>query len=1489
MRSIHLLAAAIAVVATVGTTGCSYRNEDLNRVVDPYWSKAYFDAENEWYLRSTVVDAPPEHGWISVADGDWLMLEKIRWEITESNLIGWRTYAAAPGSEQENLPGADELYKGQPVAIFDITDHFDIRREFDPTTGEEGNVLSENRDRLWYDRAFIRVNWAANRVPTFKYHLSLEEPGYCGGPCIGTGQQRFLVQAAQAPADPKRWRFEDEYFEITTRHEVAPDILGLVGYYGVAMAGDFSSAIVDVRHSFMKVPKSDYVARPMPGSVALADADGQEVRDERGFVKRIPINDRFGFFGTLGRNTFDANRGMVTSGQVQNASLFNLWKKSRNEDGTIIPMAEREPKPEAVVYYTNLEHPKHLLNASRRVAAQWNKVFRETVWKVNEAKYTGALDGDGIPSDVPAMFVLKENDCNVANVERVIAGLNDAHPELVEQVVAKSRRTVVNDEVPSFDGTIESIRARFDEANDEIDNLQPNGLGSKGQSFTALQAQETQALHDLERICSALEYFTGGDMTMGRAAPEGVEPFLYQRLGDTRYSMMNLVVGDFQSGWLGLGPPYADPQTGETISGTANIALAMLDRYATRAAQYVSILNGETNDLDLQYGFDVAKYTEEKLLENSKLVTRRASQQTRDEAARAFESRRGNREVLKEVAPGRAHERMSRVVGTELEQQLITQDDVALFGAVNPRDAATASLDDDMLNSVSPLRNPKLMHLGRELEQRAIRMGQRAADPPEMINNFLIGQAVAYKDMSYAERFKKLREDIYVAVQLHEVGHNTGMFHNFAASTDALNYGRFFWEIQDLPADIDDAIAELSTRNDSRSTTRIEQLENCKAVIANAGPDFESQAMTAQDCLRQSEGVYSSIMDYHGNWNADFNGLGPYDFAANKFAYGQLLEVFPTENLRADIDQPGEMKKSLFYNDWRDIPEMFNGGDRGEKVATMHDRTYVSMDWDASSTRAQPLPNEVPYRFGWGAYPEPMVKVFDYGPDTRSNTAFKLTSYYQNFFFSHFARNRLWDFDAVSGAIGADDGVMADFTEKMQWFFFYSASDPDFVGSYAYEDFLATTEAGLNHFAHVLAEPNSGNFHTLPAHQLFSITNLPPEGRTPDPLDIAIPWSNLGFCDAQIINTAGFADGQDDGAAPDRDVEFMADPQPGYASGNVPLGEGRPFFVGFTDDYVDFYIRYVGHYWTKLYAIINLGMNSAYFPRVDADSDWRLYDVSWYRLFPREVSRIYGALVTQDDLALGGFLDDNGRYVRPDLLPVDGSVDTTGMTRVLPQIAINHNYYAYLLANVFLDSPTDDTLNLTKTMQIAVDGGTDDVRAYDDAEARDAVECPEFDARNPEHLTNPPDCKTALSFTHPTTGMTYRALKVGDTPVAFNLVKRLNVLKQRFQRLDACNRDLQQDGTLDDEDVYCACITNIGGGRDNSDYLQTCLDDYVTVMPGESVQAPALSGFTNLREVEVTCTPQDLQNRRDSAREAVDDLTDYVNDLRTYNKLVNNF
>ena len=62
-------------------------------------------------------------------------------------------------------------------------------------------------------------------------------------------------------------------------------------------------------------------------------------------------------------------------------------------------------------------------------------------------------------------------------------------------------------------------------------------------TFTQQTEAEDQAHLDLERICAALEWYTANDET----------PFRYQRPGDLRFNMINLVVKRAQDGlaWSG--------------------------------------------------------------------------------------------------------------------------------------------------------------------------------------------------------------------------------------------------------------------------------------------------------------------------------------------------------------------------------------------------------------------------------------------------------------------------------------------------------------------------------------------------------------------------------------------------------------------------------------------------------------------------------------------------------------------------------------------------------------------------------------------------------------------------------------------------------------------------------------------------------------------------------------------------------------------------
>lgn len=1479
LGSMMFAAVVTAAVAVAGLAGCSYRNETINRVVDPYWRKSDFDPQSQWYFRTTVVDAPPETGWISIADGDWLMLERVRWEVTETQLLAFRDYPVVPGSELDQYPGAEDVYQGEPVAVFRITDHFDIRTSFDPGSGEEGNEIVENRDRLWHDRSMMRVDWSHNLVRTLKWHIELT--------------QFFDSNAVPQYdiGDPKRWRFETDdngkldYIEVTTRSEVMPDIYALYGYYGTAYSCfggvcDMSATLIDMRHTFMRVPPSDYVAQPMPPAVALEDADGNEIRDERGFVVKTPINDRFGFFGTLGRNTFDQNRGMVTSGQIHNASRFNIWARTKNDDGTIIPMEQREPKP--IVYFTNVEAPEALIPATQRVAEDWNRVFCEAVYAAQPGRWP-------TPTDVPTMFELRRNDCNIENVRTHLDGLPT---EALARVTAAAKRDVPNPAEVSFDGTLAQVEERVTRANDPA-NTEP---------FTQRQDEETQALNDLERICSALEYVTGGDLTLGIlpvTLDDGspVTPFSYQRLGDTRYSMMNLIVGDFQSGWLGLGPPYSDPISGETISATANVSISGLDSYAARAAQFIAVMNGEVGPSDLTFGWDIERYMKQKLAQNKLLTSQPVEPRALDRMGVYFDSlkARAGGDMMNDgigvVPEGRARALMERLQGTDIEQALITPDDLIAFGGVDPAVAAGSSLDEAMLDAVSPLRNNNRLELFREREQRIVRMGQRAMDPPEMIDNLIVGQAAAYKDMSYDERFAKLREDIFVAVMLHEVGHNMGLFHNMAGSSDALNYGAKFWAMQALPEDMDDAIAALSGSSDPDDVQQVNQLQGCQAflseVAASPNGDPLLTTMTTQECLRQTEVMYSSIMDYHANWNSDFGGLGPYDAAAIKFGYTNLIEVFPTDALAAGFaadmsgldafSQERAFRRKLFLDDWRGIDDaMLKDG------ASVYDRETVKVDWNTSSMRVPSLDGRVivPYKFGWGAQMTPDEKPFDFGADFTQNAELNLTRYYQQYFFAHFARDKLLEFDLVDRALNNDLNVMFDFTEKMQWYFYFEATDPDFAGSFKQADMLRQTIAGMNFFGQVLSHPGSGRYVTVRNQDIFGLLDKDVSERDTSPSDIALPWSALGECAARQIavtgSTVGYCEGDADcndyDACTGVDGDCFCDtgmsqcidrtnpddgvflgPAAGFGTTMVPPSEGRPFFIGLTDDYEEWYLTYVGTYWTKLYAMLLLGYNYAYIPRVDGDADWRAFDISWYRLFPEQVQQLVHAYLTDQYADVGPRFDAGGNYVPFNLVNDDlTSPDYTGMTKILPSVAFNHQYYALLAANAYMQSPTDDTLDLPKTMNIALEGGNDDTSAFEVAIANSIAA-----GGTAEDVV--------AEFVHPITGLTLRGLKVGNYPIAYDMVNRINLMKDRYQVLDNCLATF--DGTNGASlDPYCACIT-----ADINPLTGDCIAERIEV-PGEG-----------------QCSEFALRNRRDSARETMDDLVDFTSDLRTINKYVGGF
>ncbi|MCP4501415.1 MAG: hypothetical protein GY822_15760 [Deltaproteobacteria bacterium] len=1441
-RTSRIAIALSALALSLGAmTGCITRNDDINRVTGEYFPKSYFDDDTSWYLRNSIVDTPPSTSGAftpTIGDGHWLVVERFKWQITEDLLIASRDWESVPGTEEQNWEGGEDTFRGNIVAAFPIT-HFDIQRNYDPLSGEEGNVISENTaDRYWYERDYIRVDWASDIM-----HAS-SIPGF-GGSFLEAGEQAGNYVQSNDPADPKRIRVEEDYLEITVRKTMGLDHYTLFGYLATPYTGDGANPVIDLRYSFMKVdPTNDYIPTDMPPSVVLTDEDGNEMRDEQGYPIREGIWDRFGIYSTLGRTTWNANYGRTSTGELHRATLFKIWENFKDASGAEIPVADRTPKP--IIYYTNVVHPKQLMDASiNRVGGQWNNGFKEIVFHAQPAKWDTNSDGyasEAELTDVPDMFIVRENDCNITNVQSTFNAL----PVDVQGSISDAALKHVT--LDAGKNLLTTIADRIEWAN-STENEDP---------FTQRQDLETQSLRDLERVCAAMEFFTGP-----AKIPEGSEisQFGYQRRGDLRYNQLNLVMQDHHAGWLGLGPMLADPVTGETVAAVANIAVSLLDKSAARADQMVQTLNGDLALGDVVYGFDIQNYMTEKLLKNESLVTKGNSAAMLEKMNGRFrELKAGPHGGLDEVSPGAEDARMERLRGTDLEAKMIGAEDMILaqLDPVTGPEYAGMNEEELIRERVSPLRQ-RHKNGHQEQVEKIWNMGAMTMDPPEFADQFLIGLALKYKDLPARERFEAIRSDIYVAVQLHEVGHNVGLFHNFEASSDALNYGPMFWELQGLDPDIDVAIGQATDQATESSV--LDQLLECQRIAAQFNADSGSQnvELTTQACLRQTEAVYASIMDYHANWNADFAGLGMYDKAAIKFAYAGLVEVFADDALASDRTGK-EIKRWTQLNDWRDIPNEITDG-----VDGMFKRKYVKYDWSLGSTTQQFPENAVPYRFCPGGYygQTPSCKVFDYGPDMRTNAAMNETRYYQNYFFTHFNRDKLWDYggNGMNGAINSDSRALFDYTQKMQWYYFYKVTDPEFTGSYAEEDFLATTIMGLNHMGHMLSHPGAGHMTTVPKYYMnYYLDNDTTEDRLAAS-DIMIPYQDLAKCAAKgttDTDTAGVPSG----------------PRAGHFLGEVKLGDGRPFFIGLTNDYEDWNVRYVGSYFSKLNTIQQLGRNFAWFPRTNFDADPRFYNVGWYRLFPDEIGDIIYKLSTEKYADLGMLIDNDGNVHARDILVNDANGDLTkpdytGMGRVLPSISFNHQFYAVAFAHIGMSGQFDGETDLLKSFKIAVEGGDDDFGAFDSV-----------------------DPSLVAEFTHPLSGQRFRALKSGKFPISYDLIQKANLLKERYEVLNEC----VSDPAIATATPYCHCTENIdyrpsigrqpdNGCNDNSDCMEDdeCGHPYHDLFERECVNRDCVDPYLEAPG-EAQCNDYDLRNRRDSALETMEDALDFIDDVRGWNR-----
>lgn len=1268
--------------------------------------------EEEWYYRMTVVDAPANTEVMSVAEGHYLHPELVRFEITKDVLIGHSTHASVLNAEHEQ-EGGKNSYRGAPIIAFPITAHFDLKKN------QDGKLIKVNL-KPWQERAYIEVDWSRNLISAPKALDGEEE--------ISLNSSTSYMIDGSAINDPKRMRIGEDFLDITARYPTPMSSKAQEGHYGLAFKDDAAAPVIDVRHFFLKKGPDDFVSLPSPDFVIEKDKSGETILDQ-GQPKKIAINRRFGLFRVNldGRSIHDRHKGTFEDTLI-NATIFNIWQKSHDETGSIIPIEKREPKP--IIYYMNLLHPEDLKSTSLEAAKEWDQALREAVFHAQPNKYSSI-------EQVPPMWILKPNSCSI---DEVSLWLSQKRPEIKGLVEAAA------------EVDLEKIGEELDRA-----------LFLKESSFSKGQSLENKAKRSLEKICTTLEYMT----------QNSPEKFIYQRPGDLRFNLLNLEMSNNTTKWSGYGPMLADPLTGEIISATANINMKYIDLMSQKMAKQIGLLKENNPGLLAVFGSGINTG-----VNSERLIDERALFKTHERLIDAEQS----------IAPDKSD------TSGFFEQQ-----------------AAVSAEETRVLKAIDAFRK----------EQEVIDHKSGFMDPLRYVDNLSIGIAIKFADLKEHERFLKIRSLIYKSVTLHELGHNLGLLHNMAAASDVLNYGEKYWMLEQLPSNIEAALKKISDPNLVEQLTKCLEQKNQDSYLNNGG----RKKISTQDCLQQKNGMYSSIMDYHASSLADIDGLGTYDKAAIKWAYGQLIEVFPDENLLIDPKKL-ELSRWLRLNNYRHIPKVML-----KDITAINQRQYQRFSWDRDTSLEELPANAVPYAFcdDGSARQGPRCLSFDFGPDMRSSALWLKDRFWQQYLLNHFAKDQSWTDDGAS-AIAEDIDNLKRFTNILRWYYKNSKDDPEFKGSYAEQDYLAALGIGINHFAHVLGMPEPGAHISAPIWKIEDQYAVPTSINRLSATRVLIPSKLLSACDAKSITTV--KDGQTLGRF-------------NFKFAEVPLGLGRPLNSGLSDGLERKSVLYAGSSLVKKYALYLLvaPLLSSKSPQLLEKSD--LISMNWYRMFPDAVSKIYASVIINDLSQLGPLVKADGSIIARDIISprTHKILNTKDFSSILPAVESTLPLFAAKAAIELIPKTIAQEDSLLKSMAISCRGCRDEI---------DLV---------------PNDNNRTVSFTH-IYGQEYSATVRPETPsIGAALLVQANRQKDRYLRLKECiaNENLRE------SDPFCQCVKTTER-KTYADWV--CCDEN-----NQSCSGPTLE-----KVGEGVCSLEDLQKRLSQSLSQLEETVGFVDSLRALMK-----
>ncbi len=1120
--------------------GCS-EDPPINRVGVNVVDKSIF--EGSWYLLRTVIDVDYEAAGAGTFPGDiasdfvgggYLSTPRIRWVIDEDFLYAYRDYELLAGGNGEPETPGD--YLGHPVAAFRIESHFDIRRQYNPSTGEELNVIEENAtDKRWYERKYMRVDWSRNMLPGYygQIHEIYEVFGLYTREATDlyvqnesdfpdSWQPRFDFMSCSGPGDTSEGCTEvdrdhtGDYDEGQLYHMsfVTQDLLS-PGMVPDPFTGDMVNWCA-----------SAYSDSPSCNTLAVyVRTSFMRVSDKRQYE---PVNwtdsrfDRHGYF-RLEQPTFDRSSGptdpayQATDFVNYNVTRHNIWQQWHDADGDAIPYAEREVRP--VVWHTTPELPAHLVKPSFQIVSEWNRVFMGAV-RALRGERAAEYPSLACQTADPDAYCYCTRDDDGALLNPTCPGLYDPF-QTPEEAEANGAVEAYRCHVEVVDGSGRVIPA--DRVEPDLDDPEVGARVADADfnGWFGARMVGDECVNVLRvNACNRASIAANG------GTADGLE---CQERGDLRYKFLSYV-NQPGTGFLGVATMRADPVSGEIIAGDANIGGPALDAYRTSALLQYDLLNGNLTDQELIVGENVRDYLEG--LNDPELpavpridfiagVQNAAAPLPSD----ARELRQRMDTVMDRATKLRGPEGRSAIYsdrrralrGSDIERRLLGNEESLLLAGIQriPEGQSAAQLSDAVLDRISPFRSDATSLL-RDFSAAEARIGGAAVTlPNEYVDDSVASYVRERVDWPRARLEIALDRALFYETELHELGHCFGLRHDFGASADVGNYPDDYYLIDEQfplpdPATYDqDGTAGLSPT---------EQI---------AFEDAFTEARHQRELAGIDRWMSSSVMEYTANWYQRVTTtVGRYDEAAIRFGYGDLVEAYDNADGRDrdDITPITTPRTQLKYYHGgevcrvdADCPFALDGARSSELLPSNRemnvaqrcvanprgapgDRLCTSFDDDIVAIGAGDSPEVVPVHFrfcsderaaGGGTEPGTLgwCNRFDEGDSYREIVRNVAESYERQYLFTNFRRYRA-AFNISEYIYGSLIGRRFVILQNVYQNLLYQyAADPayrDDEGAFGfYDEFLATADI-LNFYARVLASPNVGGYSYDDATRTYS-------------------------------------------------------------------------------------------------------------------------------------------------------------------------------------------------------------------------------------------------------------------------------------------------------------------------------------------------------------------------------------------------------------------